>query len=226
MDADEIQRFTAKVREAGCGLDAEIRFLMAINHALKIFKLTKVQDTDHHQQSRIRVLQNRLYGWRIALGKKRIEIAAQNLEVNSLRAQSDLSKVDDLVNCEELWEDYDSAVQDVIKGKHPSDRTLQHMSTALAALLVFKNMHRPGIVTNATLFECKNASIQDKCRVVRVKKHKTSRKGPAKMIIAKEDVNRYHDYLNSLRPLVDPTEAIAELFVLPGPIPLGSNESP
>ena len=36
----------------------------------------------------------------------------RQLEESSLHAQVDLEKVEDLVKCEELWQDYNKAVED------------------------------------------------------------------------------------------------------------------
>ena len=78
--------------------------------------------------------------------------------------------------------DYEKVVKDAKKKRRSADATLAHMSAALAAVLVFKNMHCSGVTANATLEEYNSTTIVDGCKVINVKKHKISRQGAAKLV--------------------------------------------
>ena len=71
---------------------------------------------------------------------------------------------------------------DAKKKRRSVDATLAHMTAALAAVLVFKNMHRSGAAANATLKEYNSTTSVDGCKVINVKKHKTSRQGAAELV--------------------------------------------
>lgn len=59
--------------------------------------------------------------------------------------------------------------------------------------------------------------------MIKVKKHKTSRQGAAKLVTEGMDKTRLDDYVTLLRPLMDLTGHLQELFILPGPSPLGES---
>ena len=222
LDCDKIERFLDKVREAGCGPETERKFVMSIHHALNYVKLCRMKATDHQQHSAITVLQERLAKWRHTLNKQVAENAVQQLEESSQHAKVDLSKVNDLINCKDLWDDFDRAVESAKKRRRPADGTLANSTVALATLLAYKNMHRSGVAINATLQEYRNAREADGCKVLNVHKHKTSRQGPAKLVVEELDIPRLEGYVRTLRPLLDPTESLPELFVVPGPARLSN----
>ena len=70
--------------------------------------------------------------------------------------------------------DYEKAVEDAKKKRRPADATLAHMTAPLAAVLMFKNMHRSGVAANATLEEYNSTTIIDGCKVINVKNTRCS----------------------------------------------------
>ena len=91
------------------------------------------------------------------------------------------------------------------------------MTTALAATLVFKNMHCSGVAANATLEEYNTATVVDGYKVIKETQNimtGSSRTGHG---------GNGHEYVALFSPLMDPTGSMEELFILPGPNPLGES---
>lgn len=91
------------------------------------------------------------------------ESRAQTLEKSLMNAAEDLNKINALIHCTVLWEHYDAAI-DMAKKMRPSHQTMYNMTTALAAVILFKNLHRSGVVTNCTLQEYRDAVITEGSR--------------------------------------------------------------
>ena len=151
LDCKKMEQFLCKVREAGCGPDTEKKFVLAFHHGLNFIKLCQMNSSDHQRLAQVTVVQERLARWRSTLQKATGEARQRQLEESSLNAKEDLSKVEDLITCEEFWQDYNRAVQDAKIMKRLANATLARLTTALAVVLLFKNMHRSGVAANATL---------------------------------------------------------------------------
>ena len=223
LDISKIESFLSKVKEAGCSADTERKYILAIHHALNYLKLCRMDSRDHQRHSHIVMVQERLLKWRKVLKKATGEDEQKRVEVASVYAKVDLDKVEDLDKCEDLWQDYSNAVAGAKKKRRPHDATLTDMTTAIAATIIFKNMQRSGVAATATLDEYNGATKADGCIVIRVRKHKTSRQGATKLVVEGKDMTRLHDYVSTLRPLMDPTGSLEELFILPGPTPFGES---
>lgn len=85
--------------------------------------------------------------------------------------------------------------------------------------LVLRSWQRPGAVTNCTLDEYDHIQKVDDVHVLRVKEHKTSVCGSAKLFLDKIMMRRLKAYIRHIRPkLARAGRDVNYLFILPGSV--------
>ena len=95
-------------------------------------------------------------------------------------------------------------VDDILQKAESQNITSMEHSTVLAylaAILMYKNSQRPGVVENMTLNEYKNRQKDGDKLIIRVLKHKTAASISLANIVVDTDcmqiMNRYHHYIRA-----------------------------
>ncbi len=100
-------------------------------------------------------------------------------------------------------------VQALRTKKDVDEKDLVLATSALMALLLFKNWQRLGAAANLTVQEYNEATEvqvgEKELTVLRVKDHKTGVKGAAKLSLERGDAKRMARYYRWIRPQLDPT---------------------
>ena len=155
--------------------------------------------------------------------QKRAKILRKDVRVqqfsNALKGENE---VDNASNPKEFWSNTEvkREVHTILKKAETSDLTNNEHLTVLsylAAILMYKNSQRPGVVENMTISEFQQRRDQGNSKVlIRVLKHKTcTSTGPANIIINKnceQVMCQYHDLIRS--KIVAQSVALSKLFFL------------
>ena len=144
--------------------------------------------------------------------QKRAKVLRKDVRMQQFsNAMKGENAVDNAGNPRDFWSNPDvkKEVYTILKkaetGDHLTNNEHSTVLAYLAAILIYKNSQRPGVVENMTIHEFQQRRDQGDGRVlIRVLKHKTSAStGPANIIINKnceEVMCQYHDLIRSNIP--------------------------
>ena len=95
---------------------------------------------------------------------------------------------------------------------------------ALGALLLYSSWQQPGAIENCTLEEFQNRQCikgrdGEETVVISVKSHKTAAAGPAKLVVDIVHIEKLLQYVDVVRPILDPQEE-RSLLIWDGPRPV------
>ena len=137
---------------------------------------------------------------------------------NALRGEQE---VDQATNPEDFWasNEVKGDVNNILqKAQRCTITSNEHITVLayLAAILIFKNSQRPGVVENMTIDEYKKSRKDGDKNVIRVLKHKTAAStGPANIVVdvtCMKTMSQYHHYIRA--KITAQNEELSKLFFL------------
>lgn len=202
------------------GPEGQLGKLDALTNALKFYKTHILKDAITPEQAKVDLILTAVQGWKSTLRKQKRKVRAQRIEELSNEGLS-LKEVNQLIECRQMWADFDSICHESRNGENMTDNELDLCSVMLATNLLYKSWQRPGTVCNATLDELKAAKLvcQDGKTVViiSVAEHKTGREGHAKLLLDLDNYEHLQKYLKYVRPLQDPRHTMPYMIIMTGP---------
>ncbi len=121
-----------------------------------------------------------------------------------------------------MWEEVADALKEAAT-LTPSDMYI--LVGSLVGAILQRNWQRPGVCVHATMEEfCNSKTVVEEggrdLYLMRVLQHKTARQGPARLVMTPREHRSISQYVQCVRPLLDPTNMRDKVFLLPGPRPL------
>ncbi len=221
----KVRQFLAELEEMGIGVDGQLTKIDRLCTALKFYRLEIIDEDDADLDNRVARAVLRLDSMKSGMRPLKVTKRASQLEMLSAQELS-LDQVTAVVDNEEMWADFDDTVQALRMKRDVDEKDLLLATSALMALLLFKNWQRPGAAANLTVQEYNEATeiqVGEKVlTVLRVKAHKTGVKGSAKLSLEREDARRMTKYYRWIRPQLDPTGTNPTFLPLPGGRPITS----
>ena len=124
-----------------------------------------------------------------------------------------------------LWSDVRDVLRRARRPSHVTEEETELVVAALIGLILSCNWQRPSAATGATVQEFSNSQeVNEEGTIVvvmRAVRHKTGRQGPVNLTMSQEDHILLRRYVQRVRPLLDPHNICDDLFLLPGPKPVG-----
>ena len=134
---------------------------------------------------------------------------------NALRGE----EVDHATNLEDFWANNEvkGYVNNILQKAQSSNiNSNEHLTVLayLAAILMFKNSQRPGVVENMTMDEYKKSRKDGDKTVIRVMKHKTAAStGPANIVVDATSMETMRQYCQCIRmKITAQNEELIKLF--------------
>ena len=100
----------------------------------------------------------------------------------------------------------------------PADIT--NATATMAVTLLYSSVQRPSAVAGLTLTELDRKKAVDGVWVLSVADHKTAAKGPARLSLDANDMQKLDAYVDKIRPHADPLQEHEKVLLLPGPKPI------
>ena len=204
----------------GCSAESQLSWLDSVSQALRYVYCQLLPDQDPGHNTCLR-LEKSIQAWKASLRKlKGVREGERRQEF--LETPSSLQEVTDFTECSRLWQKYHSLVAAIRNGQKVSERDSNFCTVVVAALFLFSSWQRAGAVENCTMTEYQARMIEanldgSKSIIIRVKRHKTDRRGPADLVLAEQHYDKLQSYVDVVRPYIDPTNVCPFLFVRCGP---------
>jgi hypothetical protein len=161
-----------------------------------------------------------IHQWKKTLRGKKQKLVVHRLEKAS-EMEMGLDTITNVVDSEQLWVSFSNTID---KTKHREDVSYKDLKLAMSSVMLcvkLKSMQRPGAVCNCTIEEYRAAKFTNGTYIIKVKEHKTSQQGTAKLTMDPVLMNRLRLYFKYIRPcLVEPGRDSDRLFILPGSVPI------
>ena len=221
-----VTTFLEKLGVSGCGPEGQLTKLDNLQTALRFVRM-HILDDDAQENSesfyRAMKMEDTIRGYKKTLRKSKQKRVEERLEHFSETPMS-LSEVTAVVENESLWADFDNIIERAQKMENVSSAELNRCTLSVAALLLYKNWQRPGAVCNCTMEDLKNARVllgegEEGLFQISVKEHKTSIKGPARLMLSPRDRPKLTK-VEVVRSLLDPNGTCNRMLVLSGPKPI------
>ncbi len=177
----QIRRYAHFLEGRELGIDGRLAILDKLSLALRYARLELVPDDDYSMAARVEKATRRLQAIKASMRPKKVKKREAKIEALSSTPLS-LQEVSAVVECEEMWADFDCTVEEIKRGRTPTDKQMRLCSSALLALTTFKNWQRTGVAANMTCAEYLAATpitvADDRVlTVIKVKEHKTGIRG-------------------------------------------------
>ncbi len=137
-DVTQIRRYIQFLEGQGLGIDGRLATLDKLSLGLKYARLELVPDEDYSMAARLEKATRRLQTIKDTMRPKKVKKREAQIEALSSTPLS-LEEVTAVVECVEMWADFDCTVEEVKGGETPTDKQLRLCSSALLALITFKN---------------------------------------------------------------------------------------
>ena len=199
VDLEAIKAYIRELKNNGVGVEGQLTKLDRFSMALAFTKL-------HSNQLSWPVIDHandRLKTWRQSLRKARPLLQFERDEHHA-EEELDVSVLDDL-NSDELLAELDEVTRKAERNMHLSSQEVDLMVAFLFATMVYKNSQRPGPILNATIAEfakgVKHEADGNNYFIMKSGVHKTGATyGPAKVVVANQDIHYLQCYINYIRP--------------------------
>ena len=194
--------------------------------ALTFFKKEVVPPSDAVRRTEVEAMVDRVDGWRKTYrkAKKQAEThsTAASLDAEEAGDGRTMEEMESVLQCQDLWQDFDRACEDVEEDVDVDNKTLSLMTGAIGTRLMFDSVQRPGAVIGLRVSEYRRGREVEGLWVVTVRDHKTSRDGPARLTLTAETKEYVDRYVRTLRLVLDPLDKVDNLLVLPGGRPVSN----
>ncbi len=118
-DVTQIRRYTQFLEEHGLGIDGRLAILDKLSLALKYALLELVPDEDYSMAARVEKATQCLQAIKATMRPKKVKKREAQIEALSSTPLS-LQEVSAVVDCAEMWEDFDCTVEEVKQGRTPT----------------------------------------------------------------------------------------------------------
>lgn len=219
-DRDQLVGYMEKLKRSSIGPECQLAKLDGLCCALRFLRVEVLNpNTNQELTEKATHMQGVLHGWKTTLRKGKRKLQKKRLEDLSNQDLS-LEKINQMVDNESLWREFDSVCYQVRRGETLSTSVLNDVTILLAASILFKNWQRPGAVCNTTLEEFRHAKLVPRERdsplyLLSVKDHKTALEGYAKLVLNTTDHARVLQYKATVRKFQD-VDSSPLLFVMCG----------
>ena len=189
----KILAFMEVVKESGVGPEGQLNKLERFSSALDYLKLS-IDPHDMTRSAKINLIQSSLVGWKASLRKEKKRLNAIRLEQVS---DSDISfdSIKAVVNNKNMWLKFNAVINKLKKGEEVGETLLKFsMASVMISILLW-----PGVVKNCTIEEFESAKLIDGMYIIKVKQHKTSVSGSAKLMFDEQMMGRLR-YFKYVRP--------------------------
>ncbi len=218
-EVSQIRRYVQFLEDHGLGIDGRLATLDKLSLGLKYASLELVPDDDFSMAARVDKATKRVQAIKASMRPKKVRKREAQIEALSSTPLS-LEEVTAVVECADMWADFDCTVEGVKRGRTPTEKQLRLCSSALLALITFKNWQRAGVAANMTCQEYLAATPVTVAggrvlTVIKVKEHKTGIRGSAKVTLAPGDARRLRKYYTHIRPLLDRSGSNTKMLLQP-----------
>ena len=193
LDRDIIIAYIDKCKHFKVEADGWILKLDALDAGLTFLRRSLCKDDPDNTIFKCAMLMSdTIKGWKCMLRKEKTKRRMKRME-ELCSSKLSLDEVDDVIQSEAMWKDFNEIVDKMGKELPASKREMDTCTIMVAALLTFRSWQRPGAVANATLAEYKKCTdIQQEgetVTIIRVADHKTGLFGSAKLVIPPDNLS-------------------------------------
>ena len=154
--------------------------------------------------------------WKKTLRQEKNALNVERLEKAS-ELDADMSTISNIVDNQDMWVQFSNTVDQIRDDEDVPETDLKLAMGIVMISIKLKSLQRPGAVMNCTMEEYHSAVAYDNVTVIKVREHKTSKQGSAKLTLDSQLMARLKLYVKYIRPrLVDPENKTNYLFILPG----------
>ena len=217
-DRKKLLLFIDQIKEIGVGPEGQLTKLERLCDCYEYLRKTRGEDDD--LMKAISGIQSDVNRWKKTLRGEKQKLVVQRLEKTS-DMELTLESITSVVDCEELWVSFSNTIDRIKRREEVTNTDLKLAMSCVMLCVKLKSMQKPGAVCNCTIEEYRAVRFTNGAYVIKVKEHKTSQLGTAKLTMDPVLMNRLRFYFKYIRPcLAEPGKDSDRLFILPGSVPI------
>ena len=217
LERKVLDAYVSKLEADGVGPSGITSKLTRLQQGLDFHIIDAELDVAEDQRYRkAQVVKTSIKNWKSTLSKEISKTRSTKLEALSEEAPS-FESISCFTENLELRDVYQDVLQDIEQGREVSEPHLSHCTAWVAGRTLYFNAQRPGAVINLTLEEAEEAKSSEEggqtYLVAKVKQHKTSAQGVAKLVFKGEQIRLLTQYINVIRPKIEGAANCPYVFV-------------